>query len=317
MAGSVRSRWAAIGAGIAVTLGGGVGLVRAAGSDAGDLVLVTLDQPCRLMDLRPTDQVGPRGTPLGAGEEYVVSAHGAQGNCNIPVEATALALNVTAASATQLTNLRLYAEGADRPLVSSLNPAPGEPPTPNAVTVRLSDDGKFVIFNAFGEVPVIADVSGYYVGHDHDDRYYTKAEVDAAIAASEGGGAHDHDDRYFTKDVIDLALTQAENATNAVIQPTALGSVEGNAPAFLSSAGFDAPPTVEASIFRLSPTAEFNVLDGDVALVTPRTGCDAGTSVQVGSISGDIRVRLHDLAGALQQCHFTIVVYDTGEFASN
>ena len=30
---------------------------------------------------------------------------------------------------------------------------------------------------------MIGDVVGYYTDHDHDDRYYTKAQVDAAVAA--------------------------------------------------------------------------------------------------------------------------------------
>ena len=34
--------------------------------------------------------------------------------------------------------------------------------------------------------------------HNHDDRYYTEAEIDAM-----GVGAHDHDDRYYTKAYVD------------------------------------------------------------------------------------------------------------------
>jgi hypothetical protein len=39
-------------------------------------------------------------------------------------------------------------------------------------------------------VHVIVDVTGYYVDHTHDDRYYTEAEVDAAIAAHEAKTMH-------------------------------------------------------------------------------------------------------------------------------
>ncbi len=64
-----------------------------------------------------------------------------------------------------------------------LNPAPGQPPTPNAVEVDVNSLGQFNVFNGFGTVDVIIDVVGYYEDHNHDDRYYTEAEVDAALAA--------------------------------------------------------------------------------------------------------------------------------------
>jgi hypothetical protein len=47
------------------------------------------------------------------------------------------------------------------------------------VTTALSALGQFNVFNLQGTVDVIVDVNGYYADHNHDDRYYTKAEVDA------------------------------------------------------------------------------------------------------------------------------------------
>ncbi|MBI5088415.1 MAG: hypothetical protein HZB15_06010, partial [Actinobacteria bacterium] len=46
-------------------------------------------------------------------------------------------------------------------------------------TTRLSAGGQFSVFNLAGTVDVIIDVNGYYVDHDHDDRYYTKQQSDA------------------------------------------------------------------------------------------------------------------------------------------
>jgi hypothetical protein len=40
------------------------------------------------------------------------------------------------------------------------------------------------IFNEYGTVHVIADVNGYYESHDHDDRYYPRAETDTKLAAA-------------------------------------------------------------------------------------------------------------------------------------
>jgi hypothetical protein len=182
----MRSRWAAIGAAVAVTLGaGGIGLVAATGpSGAVTLVPIT---PCRLIDTRPgTDNVGPFEVALGAGDTFTISAHGDNGRCTgIPTGATALSLNVTAVGATQPSFFTIWPTGEPQPNSSSINPVPGEPPTPNAVTTKLSTGGQFNIFNLAGNVDVIVDLNGYYVDHDHDDRYYTKAQSDARYVASD------------------------------------------------------------------------------------------------------------------------------------
>ncbi|HWL45802.1 MAG TPA: hypothetical protein VNQ73_22865 [Ilumatobacter sp.] len=117
------------------------------------------------------------------------AGRGEAGNCSLPSAATALTLNVTAVDATDATYLALYPAGADAPDASHLNPRPGAAPTPNAVTVALGADGRFSVYNRFGAVDVIVDVVGYYTdsAHDHDTRYYTRAEADAAIAAAIAG----------------------------------------------------------------------------------------------------------------------------------
>jgi hypothetical protein len=61
---------------------------------------------------------------------------------------------------------------------------PGAPPTPNAVNVDIDADGEFSVLNRFGFAQLIIDVVGVYRAHDHDDRYYRKTEVDAAIEQS-------------------------------------------------------------------------------------------------------------------------------------
>jgi hypothetical protein len=182
-----RSRWAAIGAACAVTLGaGGIGLVSAANPD-GAVAYVPIS-PCRLDDTRPLTadgNFGGRNTPLTANETFTLTATGDNGNCTgIPAEATGLSLNVTSVGPTAPTFLTIWPSDVDpRPLASSLNPVPGEPPTPNAVDVSLSDTGQFNIYNLAGQVDVIVDVTGYYIDHDHDDRYYTEQEIDASMPA--------------------------------------------------------------------------------------------------------------------------------------
>lgn len=178
----MRSRWAAIGAAVAVTLGAGSIAVAGATVSTGDRPVLVPITPCRLMDTRAGAAVGPRSTPIGASETYTVTARGDNGNCTgIPADALAVALNVTAVNATAGTFLTIWPAGAPKPLASSLNPAPGAGPAPNAVTTNLSADGKFSIFNNAGTVDVLADVTGYYVAHDHDDRYVTKADAGPVV----------------------------------------------------------------------------------------------------------------------------------------
>jgi hypothetical protein len=59
------------------------------------------------------------------------------------------------------------------------------------VTVKLGAGGKVSIFNFAGSTHVLADVAGYYRGHNFDDRYYTKAEIDARLNALTGANIVD------------------------------------------------------------------------------------------------------------------------------
>ena len=170
----LRTRWAAIGAAIAVSLGaGGIGISHATTSSGERPIYVPID-PCRLADIRP-DTIGPDSSRDFDG-------WGTTGDCTLPTGTSGLALNVTAVGATQQTNLRFHPQGTPTPDTANLNPTPGAPPTPNAVNVSLNDaNGKFTVYNRFGNVSVVIDVMGYYDHHTHDDRYYTEAEVDGAI----------------------------------------------------------------------------------------------------------------------------------------
>lgn len=186
-----RTRWAAVGAAVAVTLGAGSIATVDAVAGTGERAVYTAITPCRLVDTRPGDNnVGPRSTPLGRAETDTFSARGAQGRCSaadLPADAVALAMNVTALGATTGTFLTIW-PGGERPLASSLNPTPGQPPVPNAVTTELSASGSFDLYNKDGSVHVVLDVVGYYTDHHHDDRYDTSAEVDQKIADATIGG---------------------------------------------------------------------------------------------------------------------------------
>ncbi len=170
--GHVANSMAAIGAAVAVTLGGGVLSIVGATTSTGERSVYVPITPCRLADTRPApDTRGPRTSPLGPDETFTLSAHGSNGDCTIPAGATALSLNVTAVGPTAATFLTLFPAGATRPLTSKLNPTPGQPPVPNAVTVDINGAGQFSVFNKNGSVDVIVDIAGYYEDHNHDDRY--------------------------------------------------------------------------------------------------------------------------------------------------
>lgn len=180
---NARSRWAAIGAAVAVTLGGGgIGLVHATVS-SGPRAIYQAINPCRLADTRPAPvNVGLRNTPIGANETLNLDGWGTHGDCSLPDDTAALELNVTALNATSPTFIQVFPADETRPEKgSNLNLLPGQPPAPNSVTATLADDGTFSIYNLAGTVDVIVDVVGYYEDHDHDDRYYTEQEVDELL----------------------------------------------------------------------------------------------------------------------------------------
>ncbi len=179
----MRTRWAAIGAAVAVTLGGGgLALVDAA-KDSGDRpVTVFLDEPCRLRDTRTSEGVGGRTAPLGPAEAYTVKGTGPSGDCNVPADAVGLITNVTATDATANTNLRFYPTGGTIPETSNLNPRPASAPVPNAVVVGLNDLGEFDVRNFNGFVNVIIDVSAYLVDHTHDNDYLPTGDIEITHA---------------------------------------------------------------------------------------------------------------------------------------
>ncbi|MGD9996375.1 MAG: hypothetical protein AB7L17_00640 [Ilumatobacteraceae bacterium] len=170
-----RVRWAAIGAAVAVSIGGGGLAIGHAAVSSGERSTFVSITPCRIFDTRPDTQVGPRGTPLAPNETYTQTVRGTNGSCTIPTDAVAVAMNVTAVNGTSGSFLTIWPSDVDpRPNASSLNWQPGQPATPNKVDVRLSADGNINLYNLSGSVDVLADVVGYYADHNHDDRYLTK-----------------------------------------------------------------------------------------------------------------------------------------------
>lgn len=175
----VRSRWAAVGAAVAVTLGaGGVSLTQAAISDGERPVTVTVDTT-RILDTR---------TGLGlAGGRFVDSTpQELQVTGDVPIAPSGTATVVPAGAVGVLVNITVVAPdskgflslrsggAAGTPATSTVNFEAGIT-TPNAATVDLSGDGKVQIWletdNDGGTAHVLLDIVGYTVDHNHDDRY--------------------------------------------------------------------------------------------------------------------------------------------------
>ena len=184
MDGSVRLRsLASFAAGVVVALLATVIVTQAWRADAApgddDSTLVPIT-PCRLVDTRQ-----PGGVALTPGETRSIAAHGTNGPaptpCTIPTDAVALSMNVTSDQPSAQSFWTFWPDGEPMPNASNLNPGPGEPPTPNAVTTPVSSAGKFNVYNDAGNVDMIIDVNGYYTEASLAELASRLAAAEAAI----------------------------------------------------------------------------------------------------------------------------------------
>ncbi|MFJ9244552.1 hypothetical protein [Streptomyces sp. NPDC101776] len=74
---------------------------------------------------------------------------------------TAVTMNVTDTNATASSYVTVYPDGTSRPTASNLDFAAGRT-NPNLVTVKVGADGYVDLYNAHGDVDLIADTQGYF-----------------------------------------------------------------------------------------------------------------------------------------------------------
>ena len=159
-----RSRWAAVGAAIAVTLGsGGLFVAIAAPSEPSSVVTI---EPDRILDTRAATNVGLVG-PFESGVSRKLQVTGAV----VPVGATGVLLNVTAVnpSADGFVSVR-PGDAAGAPTTSSVNFLAGDI-VANSVQVRMPAAGPNagqidIVYGAggiAGTTDVLVDVVGYLV----------------------------------------------------------------------------------------------------------------------------------------------------------
>ncbi len=113
--------------------------------------------PARLLDTR----TGIGGNIVALGPD-VATLMQVAGRGGVPAAgATAVVLNVTVDHPNSPGVITAWPSGELRPVVSSLNFAPGDV-VANLVTVKLGVDGRVALHNLKGNAPLIVDVVGYY-----------------------------------------------------------------------------------------------------------------------------------------------------------
>ena len=179
-----RTRWAAIGAACAVALGGGAfGVVRATVS-SGERTAYFPITPTRVLDTRNTTEV-TNSTLLLTVEGSIAVVGETSNRTVVPTDASAVAINLTVTGGRKngnygfVTAYPCTTSSDTPPNASSLNFENGVD-IANALNVTTSTNGSICLY-VYGTADLIVDIAGYYADHNHDDRYYTKAQTDTAL----------------------------------------------------------------------------------------------------------------------------------------
>jgi hypothetical protein len=191
-----RSRWAAVGAAAAVSLGAGGGFLIADAANGPESGIVMVD-PVRILDTRDPVNVGLPGpfiSPIAQKLQVTGPVPATSGTQTVvPPGATGVLLNVTAVgtSADGFISIR-PGDATGAPATSSLNVTAGVT-VPNAVQVALpttgTNAGKIdITWDALGVAGPTTDILIDVVGHTLAADSYTKAEIDALLAPTVGPG---------------------------------------------------------------------------------------------------------------------------------
>ncbi len=116
-------------------------------------------RPMRFLDTRSIWSNGTNnGSKLGPGATTRLKVVGRN---DIPEQASAVVLNVTATETTSPGHLTVYPAGVTRPTASSLNFSAGQT-IANSVTVAVGANGEIEMFNSAGQTHILVDIMGWY-----------------------------------------------------------------------------------------------------------------------------------------------------------
>ena len=116
-------------------------------------------EPARLLDTR-NDSQGEHDEPIGHRSQITQTVTGEHG---VPEDARAVAVNLTVVDPSNLSHLRVYPTGAERPNAATVN-FPAGLNVNNMVIADVGDDGQITIYNRNGSVDLTIDVVGYLPG---------------------------------------------------------------------------------------------------------------------------------------------------------
>ena len=175
------------------------------------------------------------GTAIGPNTSSPVTVAGTAAADGVPVTATAVVTNVTAAHGTRASFLTVYPAGVTpMPTASSVNFTAGQA-VANRVTVGVGTGGQIEVYNHAGTVNVDVDVDGYYTGAGGtgsvfvpitpvrvaDTRAHSLVGTETSIAAN-------------TTEKFDLATSASGIPATASAVAGNLTVIAGDAPSYLT-----------------------------------------------------------------------------------
>ncbi|MGA1568692.1 MAG: hypothetical protein ACO38K_03455 [Ilumatobacteraceae bacterium] len=210
MKGLTRTRWAAIGAAVAVTLGGGglIGVSASGEADSSALVPIT---PVRILDTRQIGKVVDETYLLQVTGDVRVYSAGASTATVVPTSASAVAMTLTVTEGIRkgsfgfVTAFPCASAGDTVPNASTINFVEGTD-VANSVAVPLGSGGA-ICLNVYGSAHLIVDISGYYSDGRLDDIEGDIASNASDIASNASG---------IASNAGDIALNSSGIASNAV-----------------------------------------------------------------------------------------------------
>lgn len=220
-----RSRWAAIGAAVAVTLGGGglIGVQAASQSSGTESAMLFTVSPTRVLDTRSGEKV--------SGETYVlqvtgnITTYSSSGTATaevVPSSATAVGLNLTVTEGIRnagygfVTAFPCTSAADAVPSTSSINFVEGVD-VANSTTVPIGSTGK-ICLNVYGSAHLVVDISSYYKKFDAmandaninlvENRFIPYSNSANCFVATDLGATGDDDTSY---------VAGSANALNTII----------------------------------------------------------------------------------------------------